>query len=150
MMKSGKQRRGGSLAACVALSLALAAPASATEIIYRPVNPSFGGDPLNGSSLLNSANSQNRFKDPNAPGAAGFTQQTPVQQFSESLQRSILSRIAATISGQFVDASGKLIVGSSFENADFSIRVDQVAAGVVQVTIIDKATGQESSFQVSQ
>ena len=35
----------------LSLSLAAAAPASA-EIVYQPINPSFGGNPFNSSHLL--------------------------------------------------------------------------------------------------
>ena len=31
---------------------------SASELIYRPTNPSFGGDPLNGNWLLSQATAQ--------------------------------------------------------------------------------------------
>lgn len=34
------------------------------QLVYKPINPAFvGGDPFNYSWLLNSANSQNSFKD---------------------------------------------------------------------------------------
>lgn len=32
--------------------------ASASELVYRPINPSFGGDPLNGNWLLSQATAQ--------------------------------------------------------------------------------------------
>jgi curli production assembly/transport component CsgF len=35
-----------------------AAPASASEMVYHPVNPTFGGNPLNGSTLLSTAQAQ--------------------------------------------------------------------------------------------
>lgn len=45
--------------ACAALAAAVAAPpAGATEQIYRPVSPTFGGNPLNGTFLLSTAQSQ--------------------------------------------------------------------------------------------
>jgi curli production assembly/transport component CsgF len=39
-------------------SLALSASAFATEQVYHPVNPVFGGNPLNGSYLLSQAQAQ--------------------------------------------------------------------------------------------
>ena len=43
-----------------AVALAVAAPiaASASEMVYHPVNPTFGGNPLNGSFLLSQAQAQ--------------------------------------------------------------------------------------------
>lgn len=35
-------------------------PVVAEQLVYTPVNPSFGGNPLNGSNLLNSAQAQKR------------------------------------------------------------------------------------------
>lgn len=37
--------------------------ATASELVYTPINPSFGGNPLNGQWLLSSAQAQNRFKE---------------------------------------------------------------------------------------
>src|SRR3974390_2577099 len=69
--------RGMTKYACcgAAVLLAMLAQARATSIVYTPVNPSFGGNPLNGPVLLNSANAQNRFKD---PAAANGGYQTPL------------------------------------------------------------------------
>ena len=46
--------------------LLLSSGLSATELVYTPVNPSFGGSPLNGAWLLGSAQAQNDKKDPDA------------------------------------------------------------------------------------
>ena len=40
------------------LSIGSAAPALASEIVYHPVNPTFGGNPLNGTPLLSTAQAQ--------------------------------------------------------------------------------------------
>jgi len=42
--------------------------AAASEIVYRPVNPSFGGDPLNGNWLLSQSTAQTA-----GSGSPGFT-----------------------------------------------------------------------------
>ena len=125
-------------------------PAAATEINYRPVNPSFGGDPANGPVLLNSANAQNKKTDPTATiGSSGASSaQTPLQQFNDTLQRSILSRIASSVSGGLFNASGALIPGT-VDTANFRITVTDVGGGVLQITTVDKSNGQSTSFQVS-
>ena len=46
-----------SVAAMLTVGLA-GAPAQAGDITYTPVNPSFGGSPLNSSHLLGLANAQ--------------------------------------------------------------------------------------------
>ena len=44
----------------------LAAPAVSGKLVYRPINPSFGGDPFYSSHLLGIADAINDHEDPNA------------------------------------------------------------------------------------
>lgn len=135
--------------ALVAVTLiATSAIANATEIVYRPVNPAFGGDPLNGSVLLNSANAQNRTVDPSAVSSSSSTQKSALQQFSDSLQRSILSRISSTVSSSVFDSAGKLIPGT-VETADFRIGIVDIGGGNLRIDTTDKVTGESASFQVA-
>lgn len=53
----------------VAGLIAIGVPhAFASELVYRPINPSFGGDPLNGNWLLSQATAQTE-----GGGSPGFT-----------------------------------------------------------------------------
>lgn len=131
--------------------MAASLPASATELVYRPINPAFGGDPLNGTYLLNNANAQNKKKDPDASSALGAAgqPQTAVEQFSSNLQRAILSRIASAVSGSLFDATGDLIPGT-VETASFSITITDLGSGVLQIATLDKVTGQSTVFEITQ
>lgn len=120
-----------------------AAPAMATEIVYRPMNPSFGGDPLNGPNLLNSANSQNDFSDPKAGQLAN---QNSIQQFQDNLQRAILNRIATAVSGSVVDANGNLIPGT-VTIGSFTVTVVDLGT-TLRITTTDGSTGQTSTFEI--
>jgi len=125
-----------------------ALPCNAGELVYQPVNPAFGGSPLNGPVLLNEANAQNDFSDPSARSAATLrTQQSALDQFNSSLQRAILNRVAASLTGNVVDSSGNLIPGT-VETSDFTIQIVDRGNGVLEVTTTDKATGQTTTFQV--
>ncbi|MBP1849448.1 curli assembly protein CsgF [Rhizobium halophytocola] len=53
----------------VAALFAAAGSSFASELVYRPVNPSLGGDPLNGSWLLSQASAQGA----GASGDSGFS-----------------------------------------------------------------------------
>lgn len=44
--------------AIAAVGLGASAPAFASELVYHPISPSFGGNPLNGSFLLSTAQAQ--------------------------------------------------------------------------------------------
>jgi curli production assembly/transport component CsgF len=54
-----------SIIAGTTLLLSLNGVAAAGQLVYRPVNPSFGGDPFNSAHLLGIANANDRYKDPN-------------------------------------------------------------------------------------
>jgi curli production assembly/transport component CsgF len=120
----------------------------ATDLVYRPINPSFGGDPLNGPTLLNQANAQNRHKEP-AEQDDRFSQQSPLQQFNDQLQRAVLGRIASSVSGGLFNSSGQLIPGV-VETAEFRIAIVDLGGGVLSITTTDKVSGQSTTFQVAQ
>jgi curli production assembly/transport component CsgF len=128
---------------------AASASAHATELVYTPVNPSFGGNPLNGPVLLNAAQAQNKTTDPNAPKPAQATQQTSLQQFNEILERSVLSRLASAATSGIMGANGQLVPGT-VNTGNFSIQISDLGGGLLQVTTTDKATGASTSFQVGQ
>lgn len=137
------------LAAAV-LVTALYAPAHATELVYTPVNPSFGGSPLNGPWLLNSAQATNKHKDPEAEDwNSAFKQRTPFEDFNDQLERSVLSRLASAASSQFVDSSGKFIPGT-FETGSFTVSVVDVGGGTLTITTTDRITGASTTFRVVQ
>jgi curli production assembly/transport component CsgF len=74
---------------------ALATRAQAQQLVYTPINPSFGGNPFNSSHLLGIANAQNDFKDPSS--ATSGSQQ-------DIFARQLQSRLLSALSGQIVDA----------------------------------------------
>ncbi len=66
----------------------------ASDIVYTPTNPAFGGNPFNGAHLLAVANAQTTYKDPNATNTTD-----PSAQFLRTLQ----SRLLSTLAGQITD-----------------------------------------------
>lgn len=134
------------LATCAALMLGSGA-APATELVYVPVNPAFGGSPLNGQVLLNTAQATNKHKDaPAAPGSS-FGRQTPLQQFNDMLERSVLGQLASAATSDVVGTGGKLKPGS-VETGNFRIDIVDAGGGVLTITTTDKLTGATTSFQV--
>lgn len=126
------------------LLLAIAGTASATELVYTPVNPHFGGSPLNGSVLLNAAQAQNKSKDPDS---TLNKKESALQQFNESLQRSVLGRLAAAATSNILGPNGQLIPGS-VETGDFIITISDTGNGSLRVVTTDKLTGASTSFEV--
>lgn len=105
------------MAIMAALVLICAANAQATELVWSPVNPSFvGGDPLNGSFMLNNAISQDNNKDPSSS-----TSSNRLDSFTENLNSSILSLLSARIVNKAF-GSDELPSGT-FTVGDFKVTV---------------------------
>jgi curli production assembly/transport component CsgF len=68
----------------------LTANAASSELVYTPFNPSFGGNPLNGSFLLNKANAQNTHSAPS-------NERTYGDRLQESLERAYINRIVREV-----------------------------------------------------
>lgn len=134
----------------LAILVLLLAPlaGAATEIVYQPVNPSFGGNPLNGPNLLNSANAQNKLTDPNAPTFFGRTSQSQLDLFNQRLQSLILDRIASSLTGSLFDADGNLQPGH-VETSTFIIDIVDLGNSRLLITTTDKTTGASTSFEIS-
>lgn len=121
-------------------------PLQATELIYTPINPSFGGSPLNGAVLLNSANAQNHFREPSS-GSASQTQ-SALDLFNLRLQSMVLDRLATSMTGSVFDSNGHLIPGT-INTTNFSISIVDIGNGMLRITTTDKSTGASTSFEIS-
>lgn len=118
-------------------------PVLASDLIYTPTNPSFGGNPLNGTVLLNSAQAQNTFKDPSLDD-----DESGLDDFNDSLQRSLLSRLTSTLSQSMVDENGNLIPGT-LETSDYIIDIVDQGDGTISVTTTEKLTGGSTTFVIN-
>jgi curli production assembly/transport component CsgF len=121
----------------------LATAAQASPLIYQPVNPSFGGNPLNGSVLLNEATAQNTFTAPKT------TPQDRLQAFAQSIQNAILNRVSSAVISQIVNVSGGFVPGV-VQTQDFTITVTSASATNPNtvISVLDKTTGQTSTFEI--
>lgn len=129
--------------------ISVSSGAFAGPIVYQPVNPSFGGNPLNGPNLLNQANAQNKLTDPNASSLFGRAGQSQLDLFNQRLQALILDRIASSLSDSLFDSSGNLQPGT-VETSTFLINIVDQGNGTLLITTTDKTTGASTSFQISQ
>ena len=78
------------ITALITLGAVFQFSAFATELVYEPINPSFGGNPLNGSFLLSKANSQNAHSAP-------LSERSYDERLQESLERAYINRIVREI-----------------------------------------------------
>lgn len=125
------------------------ADAMATEMVYVPINPSFGGNPQNAPGLLNSAQATNKHKAPVTTTISPYSQQTSLQQFNDMLERSILSQLSYAATSSVMGTNGKLTPGT-VETGNFRIDIVDAGGGLLQITTTDKVTGGSTSFQVGQ
>ena len=120
-----------------------------SELIYYPLNPSFGGSPLNCAVLLNSAQATNKHKDPEMDkDRYGIDEKPAIDQFNETLERTIISRLAASASSKIVDEFGNFIPGT-IETQNFTISVSDPGTGLLQITTTDRISGGMTVFEVS-
>jgi hypothetical protein len=82
-------------ASLVAAVFVFAVPAAAQDVVYRPVSPTFGGNPFNSNHVLGVANANNDNRDPRAANSG-----SQADIFARQLQ----SRLLSALSSQIVDA----------------------------------------------
>ncbi len=137
-----------SRAATLCLAL-LAGSASATELVYQPVNPSFGGYPANGPNLLASATATTKHKESAGLGGSSLFDQSPLAQFNQTLERTVLSQLASAATSKLLGQDGKLVPGT-FSTANFTITVIDLGGGMLRITTTDRTTGATTTFEVAQ
>ena len=136
-----KQRTRKTLGALLG-GMLLSAGASATELVYTPVNPSFGGSPLNGAWLLGNAQAQNKKKDPDALDRSSLLgNQSALDRFTSQLE----SRVLGDLLNGVKDGKTGMVTTD-----DFIVRVYNGDAGMLIVEIKDRLTGEISEIIVGQ
>lgn len=119
--------------------------ASAGDLVYSPINPSFGGNPLNSSHLLGLANAQRTAttgSTTSLTGGLGDTGTTPGTSDAELFVRQLQGRLLSALASQVTDA----IFGANPANSgtikfgDTEIFFDQSSGSQILLRITD-ATG---------
>ncbi|UXI02657.1 curli assembly protein CsgF [Photobacterium sp. TY1-4] len=121
----------------IAALFAATAQVSATELVYTPINPSFGGNPLNSSHLLGVANAINDYKAPDDDLL--FEEQSDLERLAASLESRLISQLLSDVGN---GNTGQLVT------EDFLLNIiDDNGNLIIQIT--DKETGESSTIQVS-
>lgn len=121
--------------------LLLSSHLGATELVYTPVNPSFGGSPLNGAWLLGNAQAQDDHKDPDAIDRSSLTGSSTLSRFTSQLQASLL----ADLLGDVRDGTSNT---GSLTTDDFIVNLVN-DSGILTVQITDRLTGETSEVIVN-
>jgi curli production assembly/transport component CsgF len=109
-------------------------PATADQLQYRPVNPNFGGSPLNGSFLMQQATVQNHFKDNNGSGASAWAPPTASEQLQQTLTNALMGQLTAKVADQLFGQNA--LPAGTWQIGGNTVTVSN-ANGQTQVTIID-------------
>jgi curli production assembly/transport component CsgF len=136
-----------------ALSLA-AGHAASQDLVYQPVNPSFGGSPLNSGHLLSIANAQRNAtaSDYEAPrSSSSFNSASTGLSQAELFARQLQSRLLSSLSSEVVEAifgddpqeSGKVVFGTT--EITFDRGVDSI-----DLTLTDTVEGTVTEISVPQ
>lgn len=128
------------LAVFVPLAILVEVPVAGKDLVYEPVDPSFGGNPFNSAHLLGIANAQNDYKDPSARTTTGQ---------ADIFARQLQSRLLSALSSQIVDAifgddpqqSGTISFGG--QTIDFNRGLTEVT-----LTITNDETGEVTTIVV--
>lgn len=116
-----------------------------SELVWSPINPSFGGNPYSAQWLLSSAQAQNNIKDPSRETRTSGYSRDPLENFKESLNRSILSRLSRQVTSDIFGESS--LEEGHYEIGDYAIDVSPADDGV-HIDIFDNATGNETTVVV--
>jgi curli production assembly/transport component CsgF len=114
-----------------AIVIAVAPHAYADELVYTPVNPSFGGNPFNSGHLLGVANAQNDYSAPRQ-------KESQAEQFVRLLQSRLLSAVASQVSdsifGENAQPTGRIVYDT--QTVEWETLIDSI-----RLTITDSSTG---------
>ncbi len=117
----------------------------AQQLIYTPVNPSFGGYYYNGQTLLSEAQAQNGFTAPQSSQSPYSPYGNSIESFKQSLQSQILSQLSRQIMTNIFGESG--LTQGHYEIGNFIIDVNPSSDGV-NISIFDSSTGGTSNIIV--
>ncbi|MBL1223126.1 curli assembly protein CsgF [Chryseobacterium sp. L7] len=114
------------------------------QLVYKPVNPAFGGDTFNYQWLLSSANAQNQF-DEKDDYSSLLDDINSLDSFSQSLNRQVLSELSRKLfEDQFGEGSikpGNYLFGSLY------LQITTTAQGLL-INILDTSTGDQSEIVI--
>ena len=113
---------------------------AAADLIYTPINPSFGGDPFNSNHLQGLAASQNSFEETSESSSQSSTERF-LSMLQSRLYSSLASQVAGAIFGEDAQPSGTII----FDDQQVSF----VNTGTqIQLVVTDFSTGKVTNITI--
>ena len=127
-------------ASLVAAVFVFAVPAAAQDVVYRPISPTFGGNPFNSNHVLGVANANNDNRDPRAANS-GSQADIFARQLQSRLLSALSSQIVDAIFGENAQEQGTITFGG--QTIEFFRSLDEVT-----LIIRNDETGEETRIVV--
>ncbi|MDR6843698.1 curli assembly protein CsgF [Flavobacterium granuli] len=115
---------------------------NAQALIYKPMNPNFGGDTFGYQMLLSSADAQNDFKEDQSNA---FKQPSQLERFKENLNNQLLNKISNSLFEDQFGSNG--ISEGTYNFGTLSVDVYPSNLGLT-VDILDIETGEQTQVIV--
>jgi curli production assembly/transport component CsgF len=125
----------------------------AGELVYEPVNPAFGGNPLNGNWLLTNAQLQDNTSE--HIDDSGTSERTALDRFNDMMERLVLGQMSSAIINEFTstvtvgDTELTLLQAGTYSIGDFEVVITDVN-DIMTITTTDVTTGQTTEFVIDQ
>lgn len=127
---------------CLFILFLIGGNTKAQQLSYKAVNPNFGGNYLNYSWLMASADAQNPFNDQDTSLTRN---NSAVSGFSESVKRQILNQLTRGLTtGNGQNGETGLEPGTT-EIGGLVITIENTRSGTI-ITIIDTQTGETTEI----
>lgn len=118
--------------------------AKSQQLVYKPINPAFGGDTFNYQWLLSSANAQNQFDEKNNNNNL-LGNLNSLDSFTQSLNRQALSQLSSKL---FQDQFGEgEIKPGNYMFGSLYLQVTSTAQGLL-INILDTNSGDQSEIVI--
>lgn len=117
--------------------------AKSQQLVYKPINPAFGGDTFNYQWLLSSASAQNQFDDRDNSSILGNS--GSLSNFTDSLNRQVLSELSRKLFQDQFGAGG--VQAGNYMFGSLYLQITNTAQGMM-ISILDTNTGEQSEIVV--
>jgi len=125
------------------IQLSVSGYALGSELVYKPINPSFGGSPLNGSFLLSKAQGQNKHKAPQS-------RKSFEEKVSDALERATISDIVRkykeTVLGEAAVKNNT--EDSTFISGDYQIDILSSNSDTITIEVTDLLTDKVTIIEI--
>ena len=125
---------------CVISLLTIPFISKGQDLVYKPINPAFGGDTFNYQWLLSSAQAQNRYEK----SGSGFSN-NPLDDFEASLNRQILNELSRRLITQ-IFGEGEIEDGS-FVFGSLQVTIVSELEGI-NISILNNSDGSQTSILI--